>query len=266
MAGAEGWQISTAAAEAYEALIVPAISQAWAHPVAEAAHIAPGQKVLDVACGTGVLAREALKRIGERGQVTGLDLNEGMLAVAARIAPEVDWRQGDAGSLPFTDACFDAVVSQFGLMFFPDRVAALSEMWRTLAPSGRLAVAVWGSIDRAPGYRALVDTLDRQCGPEAAKVLTGPFVLGDETALARLFVDAGVSDSDVALRPGSIRFPTAMAFVNTELKGSPLAESLDDDALQALAADCERALAAYVVPSGEIVMPMDAYIVTAHKP
>jgi ubiquinone/menaquinone biosynthesis C-methylase UbiE len=151
MAEPERWQVSTDAAEVYESCFVPAIFGAWASPVADAAGIRTGNKVLDVGCGTGVLAREALRRVGQEGQVVGVDLNEGMLAVAARTAPEIDRRLGDAASLPFEDACFDVVVSQFALMYFPDRVASLREMWRTLAPGGRLAIAAWAPIDHARG-------------------------------------------------------------------------------------------------------------------
>ncbi|MFQ5468502.1 MAG: methyltransferase domain-containing protein, partial [Kiloniellaceae bacterium] len=136
-------------AEVYESCFVPAIFGAWASPVADAAGIEAGKRVLDVACGTGVLAREAFRRVGQKGQVVGVDLNEGMLAVAARTEPKVEWRQGDAEHLPFEDASFDVVVSQFALMYFPDRVAALREMWRVLAPDGRLAVVAWAPIERA---------------------------------------------------------------------------------------------------------------------
>ena len=151
-----------------------------------------GNKVLYVGCGTGVLAREALTRVGEDGRVVGLDLNRGMLVVAARTEPKIEWRQGDAASLPFEDAIFDVVVSQFALMYFPDRATALGEMWRTLARGGRLAIAVWAPIDHARGYQILVNIAARQCGGEAAGVLAAPFVLGDQAELARLFVDGGI--------------------------------------------------------------------------
>jgi SAM-dependent methyltransferase len=117
MAEPERWQVSTDAAEVYESCFVPAIFGAWASPVADAAGIRRGNKVLDVGCGTGVLAREALRRVGQEGQVVGLDLNEGMLAVAARSEPNIAWRRGDAAS-SFRDASFDVVVSQFALMYF----------------------------------------------------------------------------------------------------------------------------------------------------
>jgi SAM-dependent methyltransferase len=265
MAEPERWQVSTDAAEVYESCFVPAIFGAWASPVADAAGIRTGNRVLDVGCGTGVLAREALRRVGREGQVVGLDLNEGMLAVAARSEPKIEWRRGDAASLPFEDASFDALVSQFALMYFPDRVASLREMWRTLAPGGHLAVAAWAPIDRARGYQILVDIAARQCGREAADVLAAPFVLGDRAGLAKLSAESGISGASVTLHEGSIRFPSVREFVRIEVKGSPLAEMLSDDAMQTLAAESENALAEFVVPSGEIIMPMDAHIVTASK-
>jgi SAM-dependent methyltransferase len=261
----ERWQVSTDAAEVYESCFVPAIFGAWAGRVADAAGIRTGDRVLDVGCGTGVLAREALRRVGQEGQVVGLDLNEGMLAVAGRAEPKVEWRIGDASSLPFEDTCFDVVVSQFALMYFPDRVASLREMWRTLAPGGRLAIAAWASIDHARGYQTLVEIAARQSGREAADVLAAPFVLGNQAELAELFVSGGISRAKVTLHEGSIRFPSVQEFIRVEVKGSPLAEMVSDDVMEALAAESESALVEFVVPSGEIVMPMDAHVVTASK-
>jgi SAM-dependent methyltransferase len=177
----------------------------------------------------------------------------------------VAWQSGDAAALPFADARFDAVVSQFALMYFPDRAASLREMWRTLAPRGRLAVAAWASIDHAPGYRILVDIAARRCGREAANVLAAPFVLGDRAELAGLVADGGIPDAAVTLHEGSIRFPSVTEFVRVEVKGSPLADMVDDEAMQALAEESETALTEFVAPSGEIVMPMDAHVVTATK-
>ena len=265
MAEPERWQVSTDAAEVYESCFVPAIFGGWAGPVADAAGIRAGDEVLDVGCGTGVLAREALRRVGQEGKVVGLDLNEGMLAVAARTEPEIEWRQGDAASLPFEDVSFDVAVSQFALMYFPDRVASLREMWRALAPGGRLAIAAWAPIDRARGYQILVDIAVRQCGREAADVLAAPFVLGNQAELAKLLDNSGISGANITLHEGSIRFPSVQEFIRIEVIGSPLADMLSDDMMQTLAAESENALGEFVVPSGEIIMPMDAHIVTASK-
>src|SRR5215831_16582765 len=129
-----------AAATAYDEFFVPALFQQWAPFVAAAAQLLPGQRVLDVACGTGVLSREVAARVGARGSVVGLDPNPGMLAVASQRNPGITWQEGTAEALPYPDASFDAVVSQFGLMLFGDRLRGLGEMLRVLRPGGHLAV------------------------------------------------------------------------------------------------------------------------------
>jgi SAM-dependent methyltransferase len=265
MAESESWQVSTDAAEVYETCFVPAIFGAWAGPVADAAGIQAGDQVLDVGCGTGVLAREALRRVGPEGRITGFDLNEGMLAVAARNEPAIEWHRGSAISLPFGDESFDVVVSQFALMYFPERASCIREMWRTLARKGRLAIAVWASIDHARGYRVLAEIAARRCGQAAADVLAAPFVLGDRDELAQLMLDGGITGADVTLREGSVRFPSIEEFIRVEVEGSPLAEMLDEREMRALAAESESALAEFVTSSGEIAMPLDAHIVTASK-
>ena len=112
----EAWQVSGDAAEVYERCFVPALFGQWASQLVDAAQVTAGDRVLDVGCGTGVLARVTADRVATDSQVTGLDLNDGMLAVARRLRPEIDWRQGDATHLPFADASFDVVLSQFALM------------------------------------------------------------------------------------------------------------------------------------------------------
>src|SRR5262245_53875988 len=129
-------------AEVYEAEFVPALFKPFSPVVADAAQVAAGQRVLDVACGTRVLARTVAARVGAAGAVLGLDANPEMLAVARRLDTTIEWLLGRAEDLPLPDASVDAVVSQFGLMFFDDRVAALREMRRVLRTRGRLAVAV----------------------------------------------------------------------------------------------------------------------------
>jgi ubiquinone/menaquinone biosynthesis C-methylase UbiE len=97
----ETFQITAEQAEMYEATFVPAVFADWAPPLVDAAGIQPGQSILDVACGTGIVARTAAASVGSTGRVVGLDLNDAMLGVARRVRPDIEWRQGDAASLPF---------------------------------------------------------------------------------------------------------------------------------------------------------------------
>jgi SAM-dependent methyltransferase len=262
----ESWQVSGDAAEVYERCFVPAIFGRWAPLIADAASVASEDRVLDVGCGTGVLTRAAADRVADESQVTGLDLNEGMLAVARRLRPRIDWRLGDATTLPLPDDSYDVVLSQFSLMYFPDRSAAIAEMVRVLRPGGRLAVAVWGPYERATGYVILTEIAKSECGQEAVDVLTAPFALGEEGALRVLFQEAGVDESNIQLRDGTIAFPSIEAFVETEVRGSPLEALLDEESYQGLMQEAREKLLQFCTEGGEVVMPMDAFVITARKP
>src|SRR5512134_255530 len=203
-------------AEIYQELFVPALFQQWGGVVAAAVALRAGERVLDVACGTGVAALAAAECVGREGQVVGLDPNVEMLAVARRTNQAVDWREGCAESLPFPDASFDAVVSQFGFMFFKDRVAALREMLRVLRRRGRLAVAVCDALERSPGYAALAALLERLFGQGVANAFRAPFMLGDREQLVSLCAQAGVAGAAVRRHEGTVRFASIQSPVATE--------------------------------------------------
>lgn len=265
MSEQDSWQLAHDAAVAYEKHFVPAIFAQWPPVLAEVAVIRPGDRVLDVACGTGVLAREAADRVGPTGSVTGLDLNEAMLAVARRLRSGIDWRQGDAGKLPFEDGTFDVVVSQFALMFFPDQAAALREMWRVLAPSGRLAVAVCAPMARSKGYSLLAALLRRQAGDPAAAMVEGYFAIGDEAALQRLCKAAGITGASVLIREGWARFASIDELVRIEIKGSPLAALVDETSYQRVLKAARQELRDFCDKQGKVSIRLDATIVTAAK-
>jgi len=124
--------------------------------------------------------------------VAGVDLNPGMLAVARGKAPEIDWREARAEAPPFDSVEFNAVVSQFGLMFFQNRELAIREMWRVLRRGGRSVVAVWDSLDNMPGCAGITALLARLFGNPVADLLRAPYALGDAQALVSLFARAGV--------------------------------------------------------------------------
>jgi ubiquinone/menaquinone biosynthesis C-methylase UbiE len=258
-------QVTRSAADIYEEFFVPALFEEWAPRVAKAAALSSGNKVLDVACGTGVLAREALRSVQPGGAVTGLDRNEVMLTVARRVAPRIDWQSGRAEALPFPDGSFDAVVSQFGLMFFEDRAGALKEMWRVLKPGGRLAVAVWDALEHSPGYADMVVLLKRLFGERVANELRAPFVLGDPRAFGALFEAAGVSKVRIQTTAGGVRFPSIESWVRTDVKGWTLADLIDDKQYQTLQAEAARDLKKYVKSDGTVSFAAPAHIATAVK-
>jgi SAM-dependent methyltransferase len=256
------------AANAYEALFVPALFGQWAPNVADAAQVQPGQRVLDVACGTGILAREIAPRIGSAGRVVGVDPSPGMVAVAKQLAPAIEWRQGVAESLPFPDQSFDAVVSQFGLMFFTDRRQALREMVRVLTPGGRLAVAVWDSLDNIPAYASEVALLERTAGRQGADALRAPFVLGNRNDLATLFSEAGVASADITTHRGTAQFPSIRTMVEADLRGwlPVMGVILSEDQIGRILQDAAHALSSFATADGRATFHLSAHLVTARKP
>lgn len=157
------WQLEGTAAELYQRYLVPGITSKWADDLVHRTQLRTGEEVLDVACGTGVVARLAAKKVTS-GHVTGLDLNAGMLAVARGVLNEgapVKWIEGSALDLPFPSGRFDAVLCQLGLQFFPDQPKALREMRRVVREPGRIALSVYSPIERTPGADAFVRALAR---------------------------------------------------------------------------------------------------------
>lgn len=264
MSERELWQVTDDAAVLYEKSFVPAIFAQSAVLVVDRARVGPGDRVLDIGCGTGAVAREAAKRVGATGRVAGIDLNPRMLEVARRLAPEIEWRQGDAGDLPFEDGAFDVVVSQYAMMFFPDPVLALGEMWRVLAPGGRLAVAVCGRLADTGGYAALAAVAEQVCTPEVVDLLRSPYALGDEAHLAGLVRDAGI-EAEIETLTCPVRFPSIDALVHTEVKASPIRDVIDDRSFAALLDGARERLARFSVAGGGVAFPFPAHVVRAHK-
>lgn len=259
-------EAEVAAARAYEATFVPALFGQWAASVVDAAQVSTGERVLDVACGTGVLAREAQRRTGPAGHVTGLDPGVGMLAVAKELAPTVDWRQGTAESMPFADASFDAVVSQFGLMFM-DRERAIRELLRVLKPNGRMVVAVWDAVERIPAYAAEIGLLERLAGRRAADALRAPFVLGNQALLAEAFNNAGVGSVTISTRTGVACFPSIRVMVEADLRGwlPVMGVHLAEDEIGRILQAAEDVLSSYVAADGRVTFDVPAHIVSARK-
>jgi ubiquinone/menaquinone biosynthesis C-methylase UbiE len=248
-------------AEIYERM-VPAYAS-WVIVLLDGVQVRSGERLLDVACGTGVLARQAVALVGAGGRVVGLDINANMLTVARARGPAVEWHEGNALALPFADHAFDVVVCQQGLQFFPDPGAGLREMRRVLSPGGRLGVAVWCTLESSPGHHALVRALERHVSPEAARVMSTPFRLGDAQTLHALTAVAELRDVHVRLEQRAVRFPSTEAFTRGVLGGGTLARAgiqVSGDALDTVIGDVDQALAPYVQAAG-LVFPMESHLI-----
>lgn len=253
-------------AEVYDEQFVPALFRHWGPVLCEAADIRAGQRALDVACGTGALTVAVAQRVGPVGQACGLDVNPQMLAVARRKHPGIDWRDGRAEALPFADASFDAVVSQFGMMFFDDRAASLREMHRVLRPGGRMAVAVCDDLAHSPGYAAFAALLDRLFGSRIAQAFQAPFALGDPVALRALCAQADLAEARIEQRRGQVRFASIDRLVSTERACAwTLGGLLDDAQFERLRREAQAVLRHFVGPDGHVVFDMPALLIMATR-
>ncbi len=249
------WSDAGGFAKFYEAYFVPALFGDWGKLTVAAGNLKSSDRVLDVACGTGVVARRA-KQTAE--SVVGIDLSDDMLSVARETEPAIEWRKGDAQKLPFEDSSFDVVFSQFALMFFPDRVAALKEMHRV---GGRTVVAVWESLEKSPGYREFVELLDRDCGADYAAVLSSPFCLGDTREVTSLFESAGLNPT-IETKETVAHFPSIEAWVTTDIRATPMSGMFDDEALEAFIESAKEYLSEYENEDGTVSFPAPAHTVT----
>ncbi|EHN12376.1 Methyltransferase type 11 [Patulibacter medicamentivorans] len=256
----------------YEDFLVPGMFTPFGQRLVADAGIGPGDRVLDIACGTGAVSRAAAAAAGPDGQVTGVDLGAPMVAVArAQTAPDgaapIDYRVGPADALPVADGAFDVATCHHGLQFFPDRAAALRELRRALAPGGRVAIACWGPIDGNAGFDALAEALGRHVGGEAGEMMRSPFVL-DRVALEALLRDAGfaqVSSDEVTM---TARFSSRSAFGSRTVSAGPIAPlfaAAPDAARAAVDADVAAALEPFAVDGG-VAFPVTSHVAFAVAP
>lgn len=196
--------------EMYERWLVGPLFHPWAELTLAEVKLAAGDRVLDIACGTGIVARVAKERLGNTGHVVGIDVSPGMLAVASTVAADIDWREGNASSLPLNDGeQFDVVVCQQGLQFFPEKDQALAQMRRALAEHGRLAVATWRSDIEIPFFRELRRVAERHLG----SITDQRYNFGDADLLQQLLNNAGFEDVKVKTISRTIRFNDGEPFV-----------------------------------------------------
>lgn len=225
----------------YEKFFVPAIGGPAANGLVKIAALRPGERVLDVACGTGIVARLASEAVGNSGTVSGLDINPGMLAVARSATPagmEIEWHEASADSMPFPESSFDAVLCQMGLQFMPDKHAALNEMRRVLAPGGRLILNMPGPTPEL--FLIMGEAFEHHVGTEAAGFVKQVFSLYDTEEIQSLLHDAGFSNILVQANTKSLPVPPPEEFLWQYVYSTPLAGAvaqLNDEGREALESD-----------------------------
>jgi len=261
------WQLSGDAADFYERYVARYILGPWAPLLVDAARLVPGERVLDVACGTGVVARAAAERVGQTGNVVGIDLNAGMIRVARSLPPPsgapIEWIERSALDLGLADASVDAVLCQQGLQFFPDKARAMREMRRVLRRGGRLALSVWtgvGHYNRAVGA-ALAHVLDADTAERFLASRRAP----SEDEVRRLAIEAGFAAVDVRVSRLEIRLPPVDRFALDHLAATPVASVLaaaEPEARRRIGASVSEELQRFADHDG-IAYPEETYVLTA---
>ena len=260
-------------AETYENYFVPAMFLPWATILLRHAAPRSGEWALDVACGTGIVARQAAPLLGAGGQVVALDMNPAMLAVARALpAPSgatITWQEGNAMALPFTDGAFDLVLCQHGLQFVPDRAVAVREMRRVLAPRGRALAIVLQALARHPVFETLMESVARHLSLPISAVMT-PFALCDADELRTLFTAAGFKKVDILPESTTVRFPEPERFVPLAVTSSAAAvpafaqlqAPVRAALLEAVRVEAEPVIRGYR-DADAVTFPMFAHIVLA---
>jgi ubiquinone/menaquinone biosynthesis C-methylase UbiE len=248
--------------ETYERILVPSIFAPWAHEILERARpIGASDRVLDLGCGTGIVARLLRDRLGAGTRLTGVDASAEMIAHARTLAPEIDWREANAMKLPFADASFELVVSQQMLQFVPEPAAALGEIRRVLVPGGRLVAATWRPRRELPLFDLLGQIAERHLGVANEK----RFLLGEEATLRRLLEDAGFADVSIEVITRMDRFqefPYRLSALAANFDLSGLSPSEREARLSALEAESRNAAEQFVV-DGVIAAPARANLIVA---
>ncbi|MBO0757337.1 MAG: methyltransferase domain-containing protein [Bradyrhizobiaceae bacterium] len=266
MSKQEQWQLTAQAAQQYECYTARYILGPWAPLLVDAARLSKGERVLDVACGTGVVTRNAAQRVGRAGRVVGVDLNANMIAVARSLpAPtgaSIEWLEGSALDLPLKHSSFDVVLCQQGLQYFPDKLVALQEMRRVLAHDGRLALCIWNS--EGLYNSALGEALTRFISDAAAARFGAARQVPGKDELRRLATEAGFSDVEVRVNRINIHLPRLDQFALDHLAATPVASDVaaaDIEAREKIGASVMNALQHYADTDG-VTYPEETHVLT----
>jgi ubiquinone/menaquinone biosynthesis C-methylase UbiE len=254
-------------AEIYESVLVGPLFRPFAEELIARLQSRNGDSLIDVACGTGIVARIGREKLGPGARIAGVDVAPPMLAVARNGDATIDWREGNAASLPVGDGeTFSLLTCHQGLQFFPDKAGAARQMRRVLAPGGRVAIACWGSLQDIPVDLELNDIAERHLG----KIVDSRHSFGNSDALKALLADGGFRDvrvgtfsHDVRLADGALYArQNAMAVIGMTDKGKTMDETERGELAGRIAADSQEVIARST-RNGAFVFPLTTNIATA---
>jgi SAM-dependent methyltransferase len=217
---------------AYRDTLLGPVFRPWAQLLLGVTRLRPGERLLDVATGPGTVAQAAAGPLGPAGRVTACDISPAMLAIARSVpsqsgAAPIEYVESPAAPLTLTAGSQDVVTCQQGLQFLPDRSAAIAEMSRVLRPGGRVAVAVWASIEECPSMAALESAIRDQLGDEpAGRYSSGPWGLPDGAVLAQLLESGGFTQVQVAKHELLAVFSGGAAQLRASLAASAVADDI----------------------------------------
>ncbi len=266
----ETFQLSDDAALLYERQKVPGMFKPLANAVLARVPVASDERIVDLACGTGIVARLAAAGLGPGARITGADLNPGMIraarALTAAEGERFHWHEADVSHLPFPDGAFSLAFCQQGLQFFPDKPAALREIARVLAPAGRLALTVWSEIP--PLFEAIAAALARHFDADLAARGLAPFAFRDETVIAGLILDAGFAECAAERLAVERSFAASTESLRDEIIGNPVGADFAAGSAarqEAVLGDVLAVLAPY--RRGDIFdIPQPSHLFLARKP
>jgi ubiquinone/menaquinone biosynthesis C-methylase UbiE len=261
------FQLSGNGPEFYEPVMVPLWFGRWAEALVESADLQRSETVLDVACGTGVTTRLAKAAVGQEGRVAGLDINASMLAKAREIAgaTDIEWIESDVVDIGLTSDTYDAILSQHGYHYFPDKPEALKEFRRLLKTGGRLAFSIWDG--HSPYTTALCAAVERHISVEVAAKQRAQRQTPTADALRSELTVAGFKNVNVLRQELTITVPRAAEFVPLHLASMPIAGAfmaLDDHSKEALIKDVSDAMAPFEQGS-TLVYPDAVHVVLGWK-
>ena len=253
--------------------MVPSLFAPWSSYLIQRANPQPAERVLDIACGTGIVARTVAPRVGSQGLVIGLDVNPDMISMARAAAERdhiaIEWHTSPAEQLPFSDEDFDIVLCQFGLMFFTDRDAALKEMHRVLRTGGRVILSVWQGLDRHPFYQTLHNVSHRHLGKSSVQAL---FSLSDSDELRKLLTGSGFQHVEIEPMSITARFPNAEEFLAWEIDvdptETPALRNLNTEAQQVILAAVRQDMQGpleEIMQDNQVVLQFHAHVAQARR-